>query len=170
MISLSPPRPGSYLDDLGISYQEYSAATTYASVRRSADRLRRVLDVVHIHDVEQEDLEQIFASDGALHALVELRRQGEIRSVGMATWDLDCLLAAVDSDAFDHVQFCHSYTLLNQTAADYDELAARPNSGAERFRIGSRERAVSRNAKPIGDLNPMAAGDSCLGFCLRRTI
>ena len=109
-------KTGSYLDDLGISYQEYSAATTYASVRRSADLLRRPLDVVHIHDVEQENLEQLFATDGALHALVELRRQGEIRSVGMATWDLDCLLAAIDSDAFDHVQFYHSYTLLNQTA------------------------------------------------------
>lgn len=106
----------SYRDDLGVSYLEYSAATTRASVQRSASRLRRPLDVVHIHDVESENLEQIFADDGALHALVEMRNEGLVRSFGMATWDIDCLLAAVDAGEFDHIQFYHSYTLLNQEA------------------------------------------------------
>ncbi len=107
----------SYLDEIGVCYQEYSGATATASVQRSLRLLGKPLDVVHIHDVEQEDLDGIFADDGALQALTSLRSQGDIRSIGMATWDLDCLLAAVDDGDFDHLQFYHSYTLLNREAS-----------------------------------------------------
>lgn len=109
----------SYRDDLGIDYQEYSGDTIRSSVERSLDRLGLdQLDILHIHDVMPENLTQIFSNDGALNALQDLKKQGAVRSIGMATYHIECLLAAIDSGQFDCIQFFHSYTLLNQEAAD----------------------------------------------------
>ena len=107
----------SYVDDLGICYREYSAATVTRSVERSLKLLGvDQLDIVHIHDCEARDLRAIFADRGALGGLVDLKRQGVIRSIGMATYTLECLQAAVDSGEVDHIQPFHTYTLLNQDA------------------------------------------------------
>lgn len=109
----------SYEDDLGICYREYSAATIQRSVERSLKRLRvDHLDIVHIHDCEPGDLPAIFAERGALRALVDLKRQGVIRSIGMGAYPLQCLQAAVDSGEVDHIQPFHTYTLLNQEAEE----------------------------------------------------
>lgn len=106
-----------YFDDLGIVYRDYSNFTVYRSVERSLKRLKTDrLAIVHIHDVDLENLDQIGAKDGALRALVDLRSQGVIRSISMATVSLDCLRWAVDTGEFDQVQIYHTYTLLNNTA------------------------------------------------------
>ena len=107
----------SYRDELGINYMEYSGDTVYGSVERSLKRLQLDrLDIVHIHDVLPEDSERVFSGDGALRALLDLRDQGVVGSIGMATDHLGCLLKAVDSGEFDHLQMYHSYTLLNWEA------------------------------------------------------
>jgi aryl-alcohol dehydrogenase-like predicted oxidoreductase len=104
-----------YLDDIGIMYREYSGTTVYKSVERSMKLLQvDQLDIVHLHDVETPDLEQIFADGGALAALLDLKEQGVVRSIGFATYSLQALRAAVDSGAVDHIQAYHTYTLLNQ--------------------------------------------------------
>ncbi len=108
----------SYADDLGINYREYSAATIYRSVERSLKRLQvDRLDILHVHDCLPQDLPIIFGPRGALSALLDLKRQGAIRSISMGAHTLECLQAAVDSGAFDHIQPFHTYTLLNQDAA-----------------------------------------------------
>jgi D-threo-aldose 1-dehydrogenase len=117
---------GCYRDDLGILYREYSDDTAFRSVERSLKRLQvDFLHVVHIHDCEAEDLSQIFARNGALRALVELKDRGVIGSIGMATYSPECLQAAIDCGDVDHVQSYHTYTLLNQTSKEHVFLAAR---------------------------------------------
>jgi D-threo-aldose 1-dehydrogenase len=106
-----------YKDEIGIDYREYSAGGVYLSVERSLRSLQAdCLDTVHIHDPEPEDLARVFARDGALRALLDLKSQGVIRSVGMATVHLECLQAAMECGDLDHIQFYHSFTLLNQDA------------------------------------------------------
>ena len=115
-----------YSDDIGIVYREYSGHTVRRSIERSLKRLGTdKIDVVHVHDVDVGDLAQIGAPDGALKALVDLRRLGVIRSFGMATVSLDCLQWAVDTGEFDHVQIYHIHTLLNSSARDTLIPAAR---------------------------------------------
>ncbi len=107
----------SYWDDLGIVYREYSDRTAYHSVERSLKRLQvDHLDVVHLHDVDPENLEQIGSKEGALRALVDLKSQGVIRSIGMATVCLECLQWAIDTGEVDQLQSYHTLTLLNTTA------------------------------------------------------
>lgn len=104
-------------DEIGIEYQEYSGKTVVASVERSLRQLQvDCLDCVHIHDPLPEDLDQVYAKDGALDALLDLKQQGVIKSCGMATVSLESLQTAIDCGQFDHIQFFHSYTLLNQEA------------------------------------------------------
>lgn len=104
-----------YLGELGILYREYSGATVYESVERSLQRLRvDCLDIVHLHDVEPEDLPHILSEKGALRALLDLKARGVVRSIGMATQSLVALQAAIDTNEFDHIQAYHSCTLLNQ--------------------------------------------------------
>jgi D-threo-aldose 1-dehydrogenase len=107
----------SYKDDLGIAYRDYSSRTVYLSVERSLTRLQvDHLSIVHIHDCEPENLAQAFARNGALRALLDLKSQGVVSSVGMATFSLECLEAAIAEGTVDHIQPYHSYTLLNQEA------------------------------------------------------
>jgi D-threo-aldose 1-dehydrogenase len=109
----------SYFDELGIVYREYSDLTVYRSVERSLKRLPvDQLSIVHIHDVEAENLAQIGSEGGALRALVDLRSQGVIRSIGMATRCYECLQWAIDTGEIDQLQMYHSYTLLNTEALD----------------------------------------------------
>lgn len=105
--------------DFGALGQDFSADTIYRSVERSLKRLgMESLHIVHLHDPDERHLPQIFARDGALAALVDLKSQGVIRAVGMGTLSSKALLAAVESDAFDVLQIFHTYTLLNTTAKE----------------------------------------------------
>src|SRR5207253_476291 len=86
-----------YRDDLGIAYREYSGQTVYRSVERSLRRLQiHHLPIVHIHDCEAQDLQCVFAENGALRALLDLKAQGVVGSIGMATFCLESLQRAID--------------------------------------------------------------------------
>jgi D-threo-aldose 1-dehydrogenase len=112
--SYSRPDP-----DFGALRQNYGADTIYHSVERSLKRIGvDSLHIVHIHDVSEKHLPQVFAPDGALAALQDLKSQGVVQAIGMGTLSLNVLQAAVDSDAFDVLQIFHTYTLLNTTAKD----------------------------------------------------
>jgi D-threo-aldose 1-dehydrogenase len=97
--------------------QEFTEKRVMYSVERSLKRLRvDHLDILHIHDPMPKDLQQVFAKDGAVQAMLKLKSQGIIRSIGMATSSLTCLKAAIECGDIDHIQAFHSYTLLNQEA------------------------------------------------------
>ena len=106
-----------YKDELGIAYREYSGSTAKRSVERSLTNLRLShLPIVHLHDCEATDLQDVFAEDGALRALVDLKEQGLIGSIGMATYCLESLERAISSGAVDVIQSYHACTLLNREA------------------------------------------------------
>ena len=120
-------KAGSYTDlEIGVHYNAYRAHNIYRSVERSLKRLGTDhIHILHVHDVRAEHLGQVFGKGGAIEAMLDLKSQGVIGAVGMGTMGLDCLQAAVDSDAVDVLQIFHTYTLLNQTAADKLFSAAR---------------------------------------------
>lgn len=94
---------------------EYTESRVMLSVERSLKRLQvDHLDILHIHDPRQEHLAQVFAKDGALQAMMKLKSQGVIRSIGMATSSLIVHKAAIECGEIDHIQPFHSFTLLNQ--------------------------------------------------------
>jgi len=105
--------------DFGAVQQRFHADTIYRSVERSMKRAGvESLHIVHIHDPGEDQLSQIFAKDGALAALQDLKSQGVIKAIGMGTLSLTTLLTAAESDGFDVLQIFHTYTLLNTTAKD----------------------------------------------------
>jgi D-threo-aldose 1-dehydrogenase len=107
----------SYSDELGIVYRDYSDRTAYRSVERSLKRLKvDRLSIIHIHDVEPDNLAQIGSKAGALRALLDLKSQGVVQSIGMATVSLACHQWAIDCGDIDHLQMYHTYTLLNTEA------------------------------------------------------
>jgi D-threo-aldose 1-dehydrogenase len=113
-------KAGSYSEpSLGVKGQDYHADTIYRSVERSLERLGvDYIHILHIHDAKQEHIAQIFAPDGALAALQDLKNQGVIGAIGMGTIVLSCLQTAAESGAFDILQIFHTYTLLNQSAEE----------------------------------------------------
>lgn len=115
-----------YRDELGLVYREYSARTVYRSVERSLKWLQvDHLPIVQIHDCEPPDLPQLLGKEGALAALMDLKRQGVVGSIGMATFSRECLWAAIACGEVDHIQSYHTYTLLNQEGKQQVFLPAR---------------------------------------------
>ena len=113
-------KAGSYTDiEIGVHYNAYRARNIYRSVERSLKRLGTDhIHILHVHDVRVEHLDQVFGKGGAIEAMLDLKSQGVIGAVGMGTMGLDCLQAAVESDAVDILQIFHTYTLLNRAAAE----------------------------------------------------
>lgn len=96
----------------------FSAAQIRDSVERSlaAFGIDRI-PLFMLHDPRNDaDLETISAADGALPELRKLQDEGLVGAIGIATGTLPPLLAAVESDEFDVIQFPRLYTLLNQSA------------------------------------------------------
>ncbi|MDF1513308.1 MAG: aldo/keto reductase [Anaerolineae bacterium] len=112
-------KAGSYSEDsLGFKGRDYSADTFYRSVERSLHRFGTdYIDILHIHDAGPQHMKQVFAPDGALAALQDLKSQGVIGAIGMGALTLRCLQEAAESGSFDVLQIFHTYTLLNQSAA-----------------------------------------------------
>ncbi|TFG67071.1 MAG: aldo/keto reductase, partial [Anaerolineales bacterium] len=113
-------KAGSYSEpSLGSTGKDYRADTIYRSVERSLQRMGvDHIHILHIHDPRAEHMSQVFAPDGALAALQNLKDQGVIGAIGMGTVVLSCLQAAAESGAFDILQIFHTYTLLNQSAEE----------------------------------------------------
>ncbi len=112
-------KAGSYSEpSLGSKGIDYRADTIYRSVERSLERLGvDHIHILHIHDARPEHMAQLFAPEGALAAVQDLKDQGVIGAIGLGTLSLICLQTAAESGAFDILQIFHTYTLLNQSAA-----------------------------------------------------
>jgi D-threo-aldose 1-dehydrogenase len=110
-------------DDLIISTKfghgkGFSGEQIRDSVERSLEAFRiPSIPLFMLHDPRGDaDLEVIYSHGGALPELRRLQDEGLVGSIGIATGTLAPLLAAVDSDEFDVVQFPRLYTLLNDGA------------------------------------------------------
>lgn len=101
-------------DPLG---KDFSGARVRASHAESTARLGlETLDLFYLHDPELFSFADLTASGGAVEAMVELKRDGLVRGIGVAGGDLDAMRRYVDLGVFDVVLNHNRYTLLDRTA------------------------------------------------------
>ncbi|MFZ7089391.1 aldo/keto reductase [Curtobacterium sp. RRHDQ10] len=112
------PLPGS---------DDFSGERVRRSVEESLERLGiDSLPLVYLHDPEKIGFDASMAEDGPVPALLALRDEGLIGSIGVAGGPIDLELAFVRTDLFDVVISHNRFTLVDQTAGPLlDEAAAR---------------------------------------------
>lgn len=94
----------------GVNYWDYSAKRAKESVYESMERLNiDYIDLINVHDVEFADLNQVV--EETLPALVELRREGVVRHVGITDLQPENLKWVVEHSEEGTVEsvlnFCH---------------------------------------------------------------
>lgn len=101
-------------DPLG---KDFSGARVRSSHAESTARLGlETLDLFYLHDPEVFSFADLTASGGAVDAMVELKRDGLVRGIGVAGGDLEVMRRFVDLGVFDVVLNHNQYTLLHRTA------------------------------------------------------
>jgi aryl-alcohol dehydrogenase-like predicted oxidoreductase len=90
---------------------ERSAAGARAELARSLRRLKTErLDLYQFHAVAgMGDVEEIFASGGAMEEFLEARRRGVIRYIGFSAHSVEAALALLDRHPFDSILFPVNY-------------------------------------------------------------
>jgi aryl-alcohol dehydrogenase-like predicted oxidoreductase len=101
------------------------------SMETLSESLRRLktdyLDLYQVHD--STNLAIVFAAGGVLDSLLEEKRQGLIRAIGMAIRSQDILKRALDNEAFDTILTWGEYSPFNQSAGALIERATRQKVG-----------------------------------------
>jgi D-threo-aldose 1-dehydrogenase len=96
---------------------DFSGARVPASLEESLERLglERV-PLLHLHDPERISFAEGTAPDGPLEALVRLREEGVVDSIGIAMGDVELNVRYVETGAFDVVLNHNQFTLLDRSA------------------------------------------------------
>ncbi|HYG57411.1 MAG TPA: aldo/keto reductase [Symbiobacteriaceae bacterium] len=98
---------------------DYSADAAYWTVANSLKVLGcEYLDIGLIHEPEQHHFEQAIAKGGALEALVDLKRQGVIKAIGIGVQDHEMHRRLADTGFLDVALTVNDYTLLRQSVVD----------------------------------------------------
>ena len=105
----------------GVNTWDYSAKRATESVYESMERLHvDYIDLINVHDVEFADLQQVV--DETLPALVELRKKGIVRHVGITDLQPENLQWVIEHSEEGTVEsilnFCH-YSLNDDMLLDY---------------------------------------------------
>ena len=82
----------------------YDGNEMYQAVISSCENLGTSPDVYFVHQVDEEHEEQVFQKGGALDALTELKSQGLIRFVGIASHYYDTLFRSARDQRVDVLQ------------------------------------------------------------------
>ena len=99
------------------SGRDYSGDRVRASVRESLERLQLDhLPLVHLHDPEQFEWDEIAQPGGAVDALVALREQGLVGSIGVAGGDVRVIRRYVELGVFDALLVHNRLTLVDHSA------------------------------------------------------
>lgn len=104
----------------GVNCWDYSARRAKESVYESTERLNvDFIDLINVHDIEFADLEQVCGE--TLPALVELRREGVVRHIGITNLNLRHFKYVIDHVPAGTVEsvlsFCH-HTLNDDSLVD----------------------------------------------------
>ena len=103
---------------------DYSAEAARWTVARSLEVLGvDYLDLCHIHEPEPHQLTTALAPGGAMETLVELKKEGIIRAIGIGVQDHNLHRQAVESGHLDVCMMVNDYTLMRQNADDIFALA-----------------------------------------------
>jgi D-threo-aldose 1-dehydrogenase len=105
---------------------DYSGQRVRESIRESKKRLGlEFLPLVYLHDPEFHDFTQMNAPGGAVEALVDLRADGEVGHLGLAGGDVHEMRRYLDLDVFEVVLIHNRWTIVDRSATDLIEHAAR---------------------------------------------
>jgi len=97
--------------------RDYSGDRVRRSVEESAERLgMEMLPLVHLHDPEFFEFADITAPGGAVDALVALKAEGVIGSIGVAGGHAPTMQRYVDLDVFDALLVHNRLTLVDRSA------------------------------------------------------
>ena len=115
----------------GVNLWDYSAQRTTESVYESLERLNiDYIDLINVHDVEFADLNQVVTE--TLPALVELKKKGIVKHVGITDLQLENLQWVIDHSEPGTVEtilnFCH-YCLCDEKLNDYLDYFESKNIG-----------------------------------------
>ncbi len=161
----------------GVNMWDYSAKRAKESVYESLERLHiDYIDIINVHDVEfQGDLEGGLQKvvDETLPALVELRKEGVVRHVGITDlqpenlkWVIEhCEAGTVESV----LNFCH-YCLNDELLLDYLDFFEANNIGvvnASPFSMG----LLSQRGAPAWHPAPESLKEACrraAAYCQER--
>lgn len=96
---------------------DYSRDRVRASVDESRARLGLDhLPLVHLHDPEFHPFETVAAPRGAVDALVELKRSGQVGAIGLAGGDVRVMSRYLDLGVFDVLLVHNRWTLVDRSA------------------------------------------------------
>lgn len=82
-----------------------------AELDRSLEQLKTdYLDLYQLHSVTtSDDVEKIFAKDGAIHAFEEAKKGGKVKFLGFSAHSVEAALALMDRYDFDTIMFPVNY-------------------------------------------------------------
>lgn len=109
-----------------------SMSRTYDSMMKDVDISLKnfkteYIDLYQLHNVKINEYENIFDKDMAYEALLECKRQGKIKHIGITSHSLDTIKEAVYSGKFDTVQF--PYNIIEDQADEIFKEAHKRNIG-----------------------------------------
>ncbi len=85
------------------------------------------IDLYQLHNVKISEYESIFEKGMAYEALLECKKQGKIKHIGITSHSLDAIKEAVYSDKFDTIQF--PYNIVEDQADEIFREAHKRNIG-----------------------------------------
>ena len=111
--------------DRDLDTNKFDAAQVRRSVEQSMEALGLDhLQLVHLHDPEYCDLDEIMRSGGAIDTLFALKDEGLIDHVGLAAGRVDIMEQCLARADFEVLLTHNRHTLLNSNADGLIELAA----------------------------------------------
>lgn len=109
---------------------DFSGDRVRASLAESRDRLGLdVLPLVHLHDPDRFDFDEMTAPGGAVEALVALKEAGQIGAIGVAGGDVHEIARYVALDVFDALLIHNRWTLLDRSAGPLIDQALERGMG-----------------------------------------
>jgi D-threo-aldose 1-dehydrogenase len=109
---------------------DYSGERARRSVEESMERLGLDrLPMVHLHDPETWEFDDIAGAGGAVQALVDLREQGVVGSIGLAGGDVRIMARYLALEVFDVLLVHNRWTLVDRSAAGVIAEARRQGMG-----------------------------------------
>ncbi len=98
---------------------DFSGARVRESLRESKRRLGLdTLPLVHLHDPEFYNADDLMGPGGAVEALVRLREEGHIGHLGIAGGDVRVLSRYLDLEVFEAVLVHNRWTLVDRSAEE----------------------------------------------------
>lgn len=96
--------------------KDFSGARARASVAESRERLGLdTLELVYLHDAERIDFDYAMGPGGPVEALEELKAQGVVRHIGVASGPVDLERRYVDTGRFEVVLTHNRWSLLDRS-------------------------------------------------------